>query len=85
MQRWLDCDPCSVMEGKPVRPSWENLWGFLSELRWAEEHQDVCGYTAYIASAPSTGNCLLTGTNVGFFLPYLALLVFDTVPQPLFL
>lgn len=68
MQRWLDCDPCSVTEGNPVRLSWEKLWVFLSEVLWAEEHHDVHGYRAYMATAPSTGNFLLTGTNVGFFL-----------------
>lgn len=76
MQRWLDCDPCSIMEGKPVRLSWENLQGFLSELLWAEEHLDVCGYTAYIAAAPDTGNCLLTGTNVVFFSPLPCIVTF---------
>lgn len=73
------------MEGKPVRQSWENMWGFPNELLWVQEHQAERVYTAYITTATSTGNCLLTGTNVRVFLPYLALLLFGTVPQPLFL
>lgn len=50
-----------------MKLTWENLWGFLSELLGAEKHQDVCGYTAYVATAPSTGNCLQIGPNVGGF------------------
>lgn len=67
MQRGVDCDPCSVIEEKPMRLSWEKLWGFLSKLLQAKELQDVCDYTAYIATAPTTGNCLLTGTNMFWF------------------
>lgn len=69
-----------VMEGKPVRPSWENMWGFPSELVWAEEHQAVCVYTVNITTATSTGNWPRTGTNVGGFLHYPALLLFGTIP-----